>query len=44
MSALSTKRTLLDTARVNFLDLARINLFKFFIPDNKLGTHIMGVN
>ena len=44
MSALSTKRTLLDTARVNFLDLARINLFKFFIPDNKLGTHIRRVN
>ena len=44
MSALSTKWTLLDTARVNFLDLARINLFKFFIPDNKLGTHIRGVN
>ena len=44
MPELVGKRTWLGTARVNFLELARINLFKFCIPDYKLGTHIRGVN
>ena len=36
MPELGTKQKRLDTAKVNFLDIVRINLFNLFIPSNKV--------